>query len=53
MTPTIISLLTVTFGFLGLVLWVYWPSRKQELESLGQIPLDESDEPDTKRRDNS
>jgi cbb3-type cytochrome oxidase subunit 3 len=42
MTATLISLLAVTFGFVGLVLWVYWPSHKQELESLGQIPLDDS-----------
>jgi cbb3-type cytochrome oxidase subunit 3 len=41
MNATIFSLLAVTFGFAGLVLWVYWPSRKKELESLGRIPLDD------------
>jgi cbb3-type cytochrome oxidase subunit 3 len=53
MTPTLISLLAVTFGFIGLVVWVYWPSRKQELESLGHIPLDDSEEQPADRRKNS
>ena len=53
MTATLISLLAVTFGFIGLVLWVYWPSRKQELESLGQIPLDDPDQTPADRRNNS
>jgi|GEM_PF-6023846 len=43
MTPTIISLLAVTFGFIGLVLWVYWPSHKSRIEKLGRIPLDDKD----------
>lgn len=50
MNPTIFSLLAVTVGFLGLVAWVYWPRRKQDLESLGRIPLDD-DEPG--RRNNT
>lgn len=41
MTATLISLLAVTFGFAGLVLWVFWPSHKDRLEELGRIPLDE------------
>jgi cbb3-type cytochrome oxidase subunit 3 len=50
MNATIISLLAVTFSFAGLVLWVYWPSRKKELESLGRIPLD--DDAASERRNN-
>jgi len=41
MTATIFSLLAVTFGTVGLFAWVYWPTRRQELESLGRIPLDD------------
>lgn len=41
MSATLISLLAVTFGFLGLVAWVYWPSRKQDLEALGSMPLED------------
>lgn len=41
MTATLFSLLAVTVAFAALVLWVYWPSRRARLESLGQIPLDE------------
>jgi cbb3-type cytochrome oxidase subunit 3 len=37
MTATLFSLIAVTVGF---VAWVYWPSRRSKLESLGQIPLD-------------
>lgn len=53
MNATLISLLAVTFGFIALVLWVYWPGRKQELESLGNIPLDDSDQEPSERRNNS
>jgi len=43
MSPAIISLLAVTFGFVALVLWVYWPSNRSRMESFGSIPLrDES-----------
>ena len=49
MSATLFSLVAVTLGFTLLVVWVYWPSRKNRLESLGQIPLDsESDEGETK-----
>jgi cbb3-type cytochrome oxidase subunit 3 len=44
MTATIFSLLAVTAGFSALLAWVYWPGRRQDLESLGRIPLDD-DEP--------
>jgi cbb3-type cytochrome oxidase subunit 3 len=44
MTPTEFSLLAVTVSFTGLVLWVYWPGRRERLESYGAIPLDEDDE---------
>jgi cbb3-type cytochrome oxidase subunit 3 len=40
-SPTEISLLAVTAGFVGLVVWVYRPSRRQHFESLGSIPLDD------------
>ena len=43
MSATEISLIAVTLAFTGLVLWVYWPSRRQRLESLGNIPLDDDD----------
>jgi cbb3-type cytochrome oxidase subunit 3 len=39
MSPAIVSLLAVTFGFAALVLWVYWPSNKNRMESFGSIPL--------------
>lgn len=41
MTPTLFSLLTITLGFSALILWVFWPSRREHLEALGQIPLEE------------
>ena len=28
-------------GFLAIVVWAMWPSRKAELEALGRIPLDD------------
>ena len=39
MSSTIFSLLVVTTGFCALVLWVFWPSRRQEIETHGQIPF--------------
>jgi len=39
MTATIISLLAVTFAFGGLLVWVFWPSRRQRLEAHGEIPF--------------
>ena len=29
--------------FIGMVVWVFWPSRKRRLESYGNIPLDDED----------
>jgi cbb3-type cytochrome oxidase subunit 3 len=43
MTATLFSLIAVTIGFTTLVIWVYWPSRRQRLESLGQIPLEDGE----------
>jgi cbb3-type cytochrome oxidase subunit 3 len=40
MNATLISLIAVTIGFTALVAWVYWPSRRNRLEALGEIPLD-------------
>ncbi|MCB1686519.1 MAG: cbb3-type cytochrome c oxidase subunit 3 [Pseudomonadales bacterium] len=40
MSATLFSLLAVTIGFSALVVWVYWPSNRQKLESYGSIPLD-------------
>lgn len=56
MTPTIISLLAVTIGFFGLLIWVYWPSHKNRLEQLGRIPLDDEEREDRRvsgRREDS
>lgn len=49
MTATLISLIAVTVGFAVLVAWVYWPSRRSRLESLGQIPLEDADQKDTEK----
>jgi len=40
MNATLFSLIAVTVGFAALIAWVYWPSRKDRLEALGEIPLD-------------
>jgi cbb3-type cytochrome oxidase subunit 3 len=40
---TLFSLLSITVTFSALVLWVYWPSRRRRLESLGHIPLETDD----------
>ena len=37
------SLIAVTFGFFGLVWWVYSPSRRNRLESYATIPLEENE----------
>ena len=50
MSPTEISLIAVTVAFIALVVWVYWPSRRQHLESHGSIPLD--DEPENSQKTN-
>lgn len=39
MTPGIVSLLAMTIGFSALVVWVYWPSRKADVERHGRIPF--------------
>ena len=39
MSATIFSLLVVTVAFCALVLWVFWPSRRQQIETHGQIPF--------------
>lgn len=30
--------------FVGIVAWVYWPSRKSRLEAHGRIPLEDDKE---------
>ena len=37
---TLFSLISVTIGFTALLLWVYWPSRRERLEALAEIPFD-------------
>jgi cbb3-type cytochrome oxidase subunit 3 len=44
MTATLFSLIAVTVGFTALIAWVYWPSRKDRLEALGEIPLESESE---------
>jgi len=49
MTATIVSLLAVTVAFAGLLVWVFWPSRRERLEAHGNIPFAEPfAEPDEK-----
>ena len=40
---SIFSLISITIGFTALLLWVYWPSRRDRLEALGEIPFDHDD----------
>ncbi len=49
MTATLFSLIAVTVGFLALVAWVYWPSRRSRLEAFGRIPLDNDSEEATEK----
>ena len=42
MTPTLFSLIAVTFGFLVLVIWAFWPGNRDRLEAHGRIPLEDS-----------
>jgi cbb3-type cytochrome oxidase subunit 3 len=44
MTATMVSLLAVTFAFAGLLVWVFWPSRRERLEAHGNIPFAEPDQ---------
>jgi len=41
MTAAEFSLLAVSVSFIGLVLWVYWPSRRAQLNSYGAMPLED------------
>ena len=49
MSATLFSLIAVTLGFTLLVAWVYWPSRKNRLEQLGEIPLETDTEVRTEK----
>lgn len=42
-------LLWLVLLFVGIVAWVYWPSRKKKLEAYGRIPLE--DEPIEPRKE--
>lgn len=44
MNGDILSLVMVTVGFLGLVIWVYHPKNAKSMERRGQIPFDSQDE---------
>mgnify|MGYP001561730926 CR=1 FL=1 len=43
--PTLKSLWVVWFAvlFVGIVVWVFWPSRRRRLEEHAQIPLRDAD----------
>jgi len=43
MTAAEFSLVAVTIAFIGLVLWVYSPSRRGRIESYGSMPLDDDE----------
>jgi cytochrome c oxidase cbb3-type subunit 4 len=32
-----------TLVFAGIVLWAYWPRRRERLESYGRIPLEDEE----------
>jgi FtsZ-interacting cell division protein ZipA len=36
-----ISLIGVTVAFTALVVWVFWPSRRERLEAHAHTPLDD------------
>lgn len=46
MSASEFSLIAVAIAFAGLVIWVYWPSHRQRLESFGSMPLDDDDGPE-------
>jgi len=50
MTPTLFSLIAVTLGFTALVLWVYWPGRRERYRRYGEIPLHDHDDQDPESR---
>ena len=35
--------------FVGIVTWVFWPSRRRELETYARIPLEDDEEPNGER----
>ena len=38
-----ITITLVTFaGFLGIVIWAYWPARRQDMEQQGKSILEDS-----------
>ncbi len=47
MSASEFSLIAVAIAFTGLVIWVYWPGRRQRLESFGSMPLDDDESPKT------
>jgi len=50
--PTLATVL-VSVAFIGLCIWVMWPSNKQRLEDQGKIPFaDESAPPTRDRKEN-
>lgn len=51
MSASEFSLLAVTLSFAGLVVWVYWPSRRGRLESYGSIPREHAAEDDQNEGD--
>lgn len=51
MTAIEFSLLALTVSFTGMVVWVYWPSRRDLMESYASMPLDDVGDPDTPKED--
>lgn len=42
-TTTVLGLVFFFSVFVGVLLYVYWPSRKHKMKEYGNIPLKESD----------
>jgi cbb3-type cytochrome oxidase subunit 3 len=42
MTAIEFSLLALTVSFTGMVVWVYWPSRRAQMESYASMPLEDA-----------
>ncbi len=40
MSLSVIGLIVVTCGFLGLVIWAFAPRNKKYFDAMGNIPLD-------------
>jgi cbb3-type cytochrome oxidase subunit 3 len=51
MTAIEFSLVSLTVSFIGMVVWVYWPSRRELMESYASMPLDDDDDPGTAQED--